>query len=500
MASRERTRALCRASVVTATLASAALGCRADPDEAGSNLPVPPAEFAACHSHLECATVAVPASWADPAGATLGLRIARAPALDPAQRRGVVVVNPGGPGAPMIARFDAQYLLYRAAFADALAHFDVVVFDWRGTGESEAIDCLDDQLVEELRVADLGLGDAASLPAIEVLRGRVLAACALEAPRLAEMGTESAARDLDVVRRALGEERISFLGFSYGSWLGATYATRYPERAAGLVLDSPSPFGADLGADLLSVSRAREAGLERFFELASADAASPFGGPTPASVAARFDALASSARRAPIAAGARRLGATDLGAAVSDLLGDADWTALAEELAAAEAGDGSSLLARADVAFGRGATGEYDGSLIQRLAVGCDDQPFSGAVDGVPALAALAAEARGVAPHGAFAGIAPWPLCAAWPAAPAQRPQIDATGALPALVLSGEHDAITGSDGAPALIAELRNGSRRLRWEGEGHGVATHSACARSAATTYLLDPTTVSDGVCPPD
>ena len=448
------------------------------------------ATFSPCLGDYECATVEVPVDYADASLGTIGIRVLRAPARDPERRLGTIFVNPGGPGQPMVDRLSVQYPLLSALFAETTARFDVVAFDWRGVGQSARVRCVDDALVERVRAADLAMKTPAAEAEIAAIRGSIVAGCTpAEAALLARMNTENAARDLDRLREALGEEKLNYLGFSYGSWLGATYATLFPERVRAMAFDSAVALADDLQADISRQAASYDVAFGRFFAACAADARCPFGGTgDPAAVASRFDALVAKLEAGPLPAGARTLTATDAAFAFADGMRAAEWTKLGADLAAAEKGDASALLARADTLYGRDAAGHYETGLVALVGIACLDQPLSPPAD-PGAFRVFADGVRAAHPHHGGA-LLPWALCTEWPfARKAPRVVIDAHAAPPMLVVSSRFDAISSYDQGPALVDRLRNGSHLVTYEGDGHSVSLKSACVREAMTAYFADP-----------
>jgi pimeloyl-ACP methyl ester carboxylesterase len=308
------------------------------------------AVFTSCEGDYECATIEVPVDYGKPAGDKITIALLRAPAKDPAARLGTVVVNPGGPGQAFVERLATTYPVLSAAFSEATTKFDVVTFDWRGVGRSSPIGCKDDALFDRLRSTDLTLESPGSEQAVRDLRVALLACLGHGDPQLlAAMGTENAARDLDRIREALGEEKLNYLGFSYGTWLGATYATLFPDRVRAFALDSATVLSGDLEDDIAGEAASYEVGLKRFFEACARDAQCKLRGPgaaatDPAAVGTRLDAIvAKSKAGGGLPAGARTLSVVDLQFALADGLRTADWRRLAADLADADVGDATNL-------------------------------------------------------------------------------------------------------------------------------------------------------------
>jgi pimeloyl-ACP methyl ester carboxylesterase len=467
------------------------------------------AVFTPCEGDYECATVQVPVDYANPDGPTVGIAVLRAPARDPSARLGAVVINPGGPGLAFVQRLADTYPVLSAGFAEAANRFDVVAFDWRGVGRSASINCADDALFDRFRATDLTLEQPGSVAAVTELRTALLSGCLSKADPalLGTMNTENAARDLDRIREALGEEKLNYLGFSYGTWLGATYATLFPDRVRAMVLDSATVLERDLEADITEQAGDYEVGLQRFFDACAHDERCPLRGAGAsatdgAAVGERLDAILAKLKASGgLVAGARTLSVVDMQFALADGLRTGDWPALAEDLEAASAGDATSLLARADAVTGRSPDGHYDASIVGLLSITCLDQPL-GASSSLDAFAAFAAATKAVHPRGASPAILPWALCTAWPfhrAGP--RIAVSAAAAPKALVVSGRYDPITGYAQGAALATMLANGSSLLTYEGDGHVAALHSACVREVVTAFMIDPAAPpTKSSCPPE
>jgi pimeloyl-ACP methyl ester carboxylesterase len=486
-------RALFVTAVVFAALAAPA--CSSDDTAPASSSGR--ATFVTCEEEYECATVEVPVDYADPNGAKIGIAILRAPAKDPAARIGAVVVNPGGPGLAFVDRLAATYPVLSAGFSEATKRFDVVTFDWRGVGRSAPIGCSDDALLDRFRSTDLTLDSPGSLAAVAELRTALVSGCLSKAdPKLlGAMNTENAARDLDRIREALGEEKLNYLGFSYGTWLGATYATLFPDRVRAFALDSATVLSRDLEADITEQAGSYELGLQRFLDACAAAPDCKLRGPgestDPATVGLRLDAIVAQVKASNgLAVGARMLSVIDMQFALADALRTADWLPIAADLAAAESGDGAKLLARADTVTGRRSDGHYDTAILGLLAVACVDEPL-GAAQSLDAFEAFAKATKTAHPRGTRAAMLPWALCTEWPyKRSAPRLAINAAGAPRMIVVAGKYDPITRFEQGPELVGLLGNGSTLLTYEGDGHAAALHSACVRDVVTAFLVDPT----------
>jgi len=489
-AARHRARPVVPALLVALSLLGGCSGGLAE-QAAGPRGSIP---WASCGGGFECATLPVPLDHADPQGERIELALVRLPATRPSERQGSLVVNPGGPGGSGV-----DFVRGAAASdyfgAEVRARFDIVGFDPRGVGRSTAVDCGDEGLEASEDVVFPPRTDADREALSDAVR-RAVAACQEDAGALLNhLATESAARDLDLLRSGLGEERLTYHGVSYGTFLGATYAALHPDRVRAMVLDAaldPASWQGD-GAHL---ARATTAGFDRaltaFFDgcRRHPDTCS-FGDGDPA---AAFDRLMQSLRSAPSGGDAPPVD-RDLVLAVTmgALYDDASWPQLADALARAEQGDVNALR--------KGMGRPWDGALATfpdaYFAIRCSDQanpPDQRAAE------TLARELVAVNPHfGPF-----WAygdvVCAFWPT-PASRytGPYTAEGAPPILVLGTTGDPATPVGHARALAEDLSSGVLVVR-DGDGHGAyGADNECIDATVDDYLLRLAVPQDGLtCP--
>jgi pimeloyl-ACP methyl ester carboxylesterase len=306
---------------------------------------------------------------------------------------------------------------------------------------------------------------------------------------LAHVSTADAVRDLDRLRVALGESQLSFVGFSYGTFLGASYAQAHPDRVRAFVLDGPVDPTMSARAVTLTQARGFERALDDFLADCSDHASCPFHHHGHASEA--YDALRAKAAATPLATGdpaGRTLDQTRFDAAVLQqlYLGRSAWRSLAQSLADAEHGDAATLLAGADTFVGRNDDGSDDHALESFWAVTCLDGPV---VRGADAALALERDAVAVAPRlGAFVANNSLP-CSVWPVPPlAPSGPITAPGAPPILVIGTTQDPATPLVQAKSLAASLERG-HLLVAAGEQHtSFDNGNACVDAAVTAYLVD------------
>jgi pimeloyl-ACP methyl ester carboxylesterase len=480
---------------------------------------VPVLQWAACGGGFECASVAVPLDYDHPRSVTTSLALIRLPATDQRHRIGSLLINPGGPGASGVDRVrqGARQMLPPAV----RARFDVVGFDPRGVAASSPIRCFPSVAAQSRFFADVPL-----FPKFPVGRREQVAFIAKmaelggiclrhNAEIMQHMSTANVARDMDLLRRALGDPALTFYGASYGSYLGNTYANLFPATVRALVLDSvvePVAWATGRGQGFTQPLFIRErsdqgahATLQQFLrlcDLAGPRCAFAAGNPT-----TKLDRLLERARKAPIIVptpqGPQPVSYAEIVAPTLNALFEPDsWPALAEDLQLLyDASNRSTMTAPvAGIATGAGpASGGYDNTLESFLSVICSDtnhprDPF------VWPRAAASAD-RHFAPFGA-----PWAwdseACATWPARDHDRysrPFTHRTAA-PVLLIGTRFDPASRYQNAKIVARELPR-ARLLTLNGWGHVALGKSSCISAHVAGYLLGGTLPPPGTsCKPD
>ena len=444
-----------------------------------------PLEWQPCGDPVECAAVTVPADHDLPEGDHFDIAVARVPATERAERIGVLVVNPGGPGVSGVDRLES---LADVLPGEVRARFDIVSFDPRGVGDSAPVDC--STSLDRVFDASFSPGSADQRATLVDAVRAVADDCAQRNGSLLDrVSTVDAARDLDLVRRALGERRVNFLGYSYGTYLGALYAAQFPERVRALVLDGAVDPDVDALEFVLLQARGFEANLDAFLEDCSArdECALHRGGNS----GSAYDALRARLTAEPLpvtGVRAHALNDTRFDAAVLQLLygGRASWSALARALDRADRGDGTTLLAIADRFVGRRPDGGDDDTVEAFWAISCLDGP---SVDGIDEMTAIETEVRRQAPRlGGFVVNFSLP-CAVWPAR-GREPAPSIAGSAPgALVVNTTRDPATPLVSAKQLARTLGDASLVVL-PGDRHtAFAGGSACVDEVVTDYLLAP-----------
>jgi pimeloyl-ACP methyl ester carboxylesterase len=456
-----------------------------------------------CDKGFQCARLLVPFDYRRPAWRRFSLPVIRLAATDPAQRIGSLVVNPGGPGGSGIS----YALQARSEIAAPVrARFDVVGFDPRGVGASEpAIGCLTGPQLDTYFSTNDNLTGASHLAPVIDQAKEFARGCERESGTLLPwVGTPNAARDMDVLRAALGDAKLTYLGKSYGTYLGTWYAQLFPSHVRALVLDGAiDPGSSSLRMNIVQ-GQGFEVALRAFVADCVARAGCPVGRGSVAAGVARIQALVSRATAHPLVnnlSTQRADGALVLNGIATALYSQAYWPTLREALTSAFGGDGTVLVELANALWERNATGQYTNLADANMAVECLDRPWPSG-RGPSALArwrAAAATAARAAP--AFGASIMWGSlpCAYWPVRSAPLPSIRAAGAPPILVIGNKRDPATPYRWAQALAGDLKSGVL-LGWDGNGHTAYMRgSSCVDGLVNRYLVDLAVPRNGtVCP--
>jgi pimeloyl-ACP methyl ester carboxylesterase len=402
----------------------------------------------------------VPVDHDRPDGPTIDLAVARRPATDagPGGPAGTVVVNPGGPGGSGVDIVKGGGL-GRAAFAG----FDVVSWDPRGVGASQPLAC--DESLPAYRALDWTPDDDGERVALDDGARAIAEACRRAAGALADhLSTRDSARDLDRLRQALGEEQLTYAGFSYGTALGLTYAALHPGKVRAMVLDGVADPREDLGGYVSGQAKALEAQV--------AAALGDGGGD--------YDRLLAEAE-----AGRGPVDPTTLAyAAIAASYRSDAGPALRAALTAADRGDGRALRTLTDGYWQAADFGAYAATV-------CSDQQHpQGAVE----FEALADRLAGEAPR--FGAVIANELraCAWWPEAVPAPAIVAPPGAPPILVLGNTGDVATPYESA-VRVADAIGTSALLTYEGSGHTSMGRSACVDEHVRRYLTDLVTPPEG-----
>ena len=451
-------------------------------------------DWETCAERFECTMVTAPLDWANPGEGEIELSIIRSRAGS-GEPIGSLLTNPGGPGVSGVS--------YVRDYVDGMAgealreNYDVVGFDPRGVGESTAVACYDaddmDAYLFDIPAAPRG-SDAWTAELTENNRGYAEACEAGSDGILPYITTDNSARDMDLIRAVLGDRELHYLGYSYGTFLGATYAKLFPERVGRLVLDGavdPSIPGVDVGT---TQAVGFESALRAYMADCVTDDECPFRGSVDEAMADLGTLLASVERDPLRAADGRMLGADNLlTGIVQSLYSPTWWEYLTAALTDVLQGDPEVAFLLADSYFDR-VDGEYLTNTTEAFdAYNCMDYPADTTPEQQAAAdARIAAEAPTVAPY--WKGV---DICEVWPYPPTGvRGQITAEGAAPIVVVGTTGDPATPYEWAVSLADQLSSGVLITR-VGEGHtGYMKGNDCVDSAVEAYLVEGTVPEDGL----
>ncbi len=467
----------------------------------------PGIDWTPCDPGFECAKVPVPLDWADPTGEQIELSVIRYPATKPDQRIGAMFFNPGGPG-------DTGVGLVRGAGPELSewgdGRFDIVSWDPRGTHGSSPMHCFESDAAEAAFWKDVAIPYTAEQSAAYQLKLMDLAQRCGEVmgELLSHISTADTARDLDHLRALSGEEQITYVGFSYGTMLGQTYANMFPERIRAMMLDGvvdAVEFTASAEDRAISGASSADAVFDQFATLCDE------AGPTrcalaghPGQTAAQrvdqlFETLGTGTIPAPHAEPPGELVYSDLQLSSFAALRNPDlWPAWAEQLNAAADGDASELKTQARLSQQPEAFAE----VTKSSAISCLDGPAKiPSTDWPTVIPELDAVSRW---EGAIQGWWVWAPCASdWPARSDDRyaGPWDATTDVPILVIGTRYDPNTSYQNAERVTERFGN-AVLLTHDGYGHvSDKDHSTCIDEARVKYLVDLVTPAPGtVCAAD
>ncbi len=429
---------------------------------------------------LECAQVIMPVDHAKPTGETFSLEISRVKARG--KRRGVMLVNPGGPGASGITYASSVANRMPAEVRDA---YDFIGFDPRGTGQSMPVDCVNDKFLDAQLNVDPTPDNAAELA--EVKATDLEGACLKKYPDLDRFSTLRVVQDMDALRAALGDTKLTYYGVSYGSYLGAVYATAYPDKVGAMVLD-----GAFLPETTGNQSTIVQwGGFNKAFANWAAwcekETGCAFNAPD---VTQRYLNLVDQLDTKPLTSKGRMVGEGAITlATISSLYSNVTWPIFGAALAQAEAGDGSGLLALADSYNQRDpSNGKYESLSEANTVISCASgiaQPIDGDLNVfIEQLKTLGTLSR-------FISDADWETNC-----DRAQPAVAYSGNVPLVVIGGKNDPATPYSQALTLTAALGPKASLITFTGEGHGGLFESECAKKAVAAYYLQGTRPSAGL----
>ncbi|MDQ4492302.1 alpha/beta hydrolase [Sinomonas sp. ASV486] len=453
-----------------------------------------PVQWSPCEGgKFECATVEVPVDYAKPSADTAKLALIR---LTGRNAKASLLVNPGGPGGSGYDLVkDSVQTMFSAKLLDA---YSVVGFDPRGVKRSAPVTCLNDTQRDALRQVTADPETDAGLQEEFAQQKQLIDACvANTGPMLAHTDTISAAKDVDVIRAAAARQvQLDYLGYSYGTFLGATYAGLFPDRVGRMVLDGALDPALGNHEITLGQARAFEAAIHAYVRSCVSQSDCPLSGPEDNAVA-QIQTLLTSVNAHPMSTSSGRIvNSIDfVNGFILPLYNDSNYPALTQALKGALRGDGSGMLRLADIAADREQDGTYSSnSSFAFTAYNCLDYPTDSTTAG---MRAEAEELKQASPtlgeFFAYGGV----NCRDWPYQPVRTPApAHYSGHSPILVVGTTGDPATPYEWAGNLRNELGNAAL-LTWKGEGHtAYGRGSRCVDSNVDAYLVDHKAPADGV----
>ncbi|MGB5113187.1 MAG: alpha/beta hydrolase [Mycobacterium sp.] len=464
--------------------------------------PGTPAQWAPCQaaagesrlpSSAECGLLSVPVNYDNPDGDVAQIAMIRIKATG--QKIGSLFINPGGPGESGV---EAAVNLVGTMPQSVRERFDLVGFDPRGVGLSKpALWCNSDEDNDRLRADPTVEYTDEGVEHIETQTKEFIDRCVdkMGEEFLANVGTQSVAKDLDAMREAVGDEKLTYLGYSYGTRIGATYAELFGDKVRAMILDG----AVDPNADPVEADIRQAAAFQKAFDDYAADCAQdpscPLG-TDPAKATDVYKSLVEPLVQDPAPTNdPRGLGYSDaIVGTILPLYSPNLWRHLTDGLTELRDGRGDTMLALADLYMGRDAQGHYNNSTDVRVAVNCVDEPPITDRDTVIEQDRRAREVAPFLSYGEFTGNAPMGTCSFWPAPPTSDPhELNVPGLPPTLVVSTTNDPATPYQAGVNLARQL--GGTLLTFEGTQHTVVFQgNACVDDISATYLID------GVVPPE
>lgn len=439
----------------------------------------------------ECADIWVPLDYTALDGLAITLKAKRNPADDEANRLGSVFINPGGPGGSGIDFLD--FVPFDASITDV---YDVIGFDPRGVGTSTPIDCISDEELDAYVASEPSPDTAEEVGEFEADWGGFTAGCeANSGPLLAHVSTVEVARDLDILRALVGDEKLTYFGASYGTFIGATYAALFPERVGRLVLDGAVDPLVEPRQSSINQAAGFDKALTAYLEYCIGQGDCPLGDDVD-TARQRLSQLFVDLDSAPLPTTSGRELTEGLAfyGVIVPLYSRDSWDYETEALRDALDGNGDTLLFLSDAYTSRQADGSYpDNSLEAQPAVNCLDRPEDETMREIQRDSAEFLEASPVF------GVAAqwWPYaCSNWPVTATEPlPDYSAKGAAPILVVGTTRDPATPYEQSIRLAETLDSGVLLSR-DGDGHtAYGAGNDCIDDAINTYLVEGTPPRNG-----
>ncbi|MGW5160040.1 alpha/beta hydrolase [Nonomuraea wenchangensis] len=485
--------------VLAVALLVGAAGCSAIPAEpAAQSVPGPRAgadqvEWGPCtdikrpdgepparqDSSVRCGKLAVPLDYDKPGGEKIELALIKMPATG--QRLGSMVFNFGGPGASGVDTLDQA----GKVLAPLRTRYDLVSFDPRGVERSSGVRCGNGAEMDRFTALDTLPPDDRTHREGEQMNKQFAALCQKNSGKiLPYVGTVNAARDMDRIRAAVGDPKLNYVGMSYGTQLGAVYATLFPTNVGRMVLDAPLDPTITFEQRTVAQTRGFQHAYDSFLKACVKDGSCAVGKDV-ATANTNVENLMNELTAKPIKVKDRELtqGLASTGVAAA-LYSELTWPFLEQALGEALQGHGEALLYLADTYTGRSTDGSYSTQMTSFPAITCVDTAER------PSEAELRrTEQQALQISPLFGSEGSGGLCRVWPVKGSdQARHVDATGSAPIVVIGGKGDPATPYEWAPKLTAQLKTATL-VTYEGEGHGAyLSGSKCVRALVDSYLIN------------
>lgn len=435
----------------------------------------------------QCAWLTVPVDYSKPDGETLKLRMLKAPARD--RSRGVLFVNPGGPGGSAVDYAEAASFIVTPHMRKS---YDVVGVDPRGVGKSNPIVCLGDAQMDEMMGADPTLDDAADRAEGTRIAKNFAQSCQSKYPALLpHLSTVDVAKDMDIARAVLGQKQMTYLGKSYGTYLGAVYAEQFPKHVGRFVLDGA--MAPDLTNKELNLGQAKgfETATRAYVAHCVKEGNCPIGGSVDEGMKALRDMMQQlDAQPIPIKGDERVKQLTEGWASTgvaSVMYAEKKWDSLTVALRGVKAGDGTDLFRLANEYVER-KDGQYTGNIMQVIsAVNCLDHPVEQKTEAEEA-AEIAEFVKEAPTWGRFMAGSSL-TCLNWPVKGTTKPRkITGADAPPIMVVGTTRDPATPYEWAERLSRQLKD-SKLVTYDGDGHTAYMRSnRCVNDAVDGFVVD------------
>jgi pimeloyl-ACP methyl ester carboxylesterase len=438
-----------------------------------------------CENGFQCATVTVPLDYANADGDTIQLAALRAPSTG--TKTGSLLVNPGGPGG---SGYDFVKDAAGTHFSQSVkANYDLVGFDPRGVKRSAPVTCMTDAERDAARAKVYDYGTDAGIAAVLADNKAIAEQCAAQTgPLLGHIDTVSAAKDLDILRAVVNDSKLNYLGYSYGTFLGSTYASLFPDNVGRMVLDGaldPSISNEEL---TMGQAVAFEKAIRAYVASCQRGEGCPLTGDVDSGVQQIRDLIAAVQNRAWQAKDGRMVNATMfVSGLITPLYNDQSWPALTQALESALKGDASLMLRLADLGADRGTDGKYtSNSTFAFSAINCLDYPM---VSDTAAMRAEEQRLRQASPTLGYFFAYGGTNCVDWPYDSVRTPApVEYTGDAPIVVIGTTGDPATPVEWSASLRKQLGNASL-MTWQGEGHtAYGRANSCLEDAVDSYLVD------------